>query len=83
MSEEICLILHRKSADRPEVKEAVKAVIKSGAPLRVRIPWNKKDKHMVGQREVRWHTTVRHPNSFKAPVSLFCVFWIEEVEPLF
>jgi len=45
--EEICLILHRKSANRPEVKEAVKAVRKSGVDLRVRIPWNKKDKPLV------------------------------------
>ncbi|MGI9244141.1 MAG: lipid kinase YegS [Verrucomicrobiales bacterium] len=42
-----CLILHRKSADRPEVKAAVKAVRKSGVDLRVRIPWNKKDKALV------------------------------------
>ena len=47
MKEKTTLILHRKSADRPEVKEAVKAVIKSGVPLRVRIPWNKKDKPRV------------------------------------
>lgn len=49
MSEKICLILHRKSADRPEVKEAVKAVSKMDIPLRVRIPWNKKDKPRVVQ----------------------------------
>lgn len=47
MSEEICLVLHRKSADRPEVKDAVKAVTDSGIRLRVRIPWNKKDKQVV------------------------------------
>lgn len=47
MSEEVCLVLHRKSADRPEVKDAVKSVISSGIPLRVRIPWNKKDKALV------------------------------------
>ncbi|MEP4079893.1 lipid kinase YegS [Haloferula sp.] len=47
MSETTTLILHRKSADRPEVKAAVKAVIKSGVKLRVRIPWNKKDKAIV------------------------------------
>ena len=43
----ICLILHRKSANRPEVKAAVKAVRRSGVDLRVRIPWNKKDKSLV------------------------------------
>ena len=47
MSEEICLILHRKSANRPEVKDAVKAVIKAGIPIRVRVPWNKSDKPVV------------------------------------
>lgn len=38
------LLLHRKSANRPEVKDAVKAVRRSGIDLQVRIPWNKKDK---------------------------------------
>ncbi len=38
------LVLHRKSANRPEVKEAVKAVRRRGVDLKVRIPWNKKDK---------------------------------------
>ncbi len=47
MSQNTTLILHRKSANRPEVKEAVKAVIKSGIPLKVRIPWNKKDKPII------------------------------------
>ena len=38
------LLLHRKSANRPEVKTAVKAVRAQGIDLQVRIPWNKKDK---------------------------------------
>ncbi|MEP5569225.1 MAG: lipid kinase YegS [Halioglobus sp.] len=38
------LVLHRKSANRPEIKAAVKAVRRSGIDLQVRIPWNKKDK---------------------------------------
>jgi len=41
------LVLHRKSANRPEVKEAVKAVRAEGIKLQVRIPWNKKDKGRV------------------------------------
>ena len=41
------LVLHRKSANRPEVKEAVKAVRRRGVDLLVRIPWNKKDKAVV------------------------------------
>lgn len=38
------LLLHRKSANRPDVKAAVKAVRAQGIDLLVRIPWNKKDK---------------------------------------
>ncbi|QFU76315.1 lipid kinase YegS [Halioglobus maricola] len=41
------LVLHRKSANRPEVKAAVKAVRSRGIDLKVRIPWNKKDKPRV------------------------------------
>ena len=41
------LVLHRKSANRPEVKAAVKSVRNSGIDLKVRIPWNKKDKRTV------------------------------------
>jgi lipid kinase YegS len=47
MLEKCCLILHRKSANRADVKEAVNAVRKSGVRLRVRIPWNRKDKSRV------------------------------------
>ncbi len=44
---EICLVLHRKSSNEPAVKEAVKYVRSKGIELRVRIPWNKKDKPRV------------------------------------
>ncbi len=44
MASEICLVLHRKSANEPAIKEAVKHVRGKGINLRVRIPWNKKDK---------------------------------------
>jgi lipid kinase YegS len=47
MASRICLILHRKSANEPAVKEAVKHVRDKGIDLRVRIPWNKKDKPRV------------------------------------
>jgi lipid kinase YegS len=47
MASEICLILHRKSANELPVKEAVKHVRRQGIKLRVRIPWNKKDKPRV------------------------------------
>jgi lipid kinase YegS len=47
MASDICLVLHRKSANEPAVKEAVKHVRSQGIDLRVRIPWNKKDKRRV------------------------------------
>ena len=47
MADENCLILHRKSANEPEIKEAVKYVRSQGINLRVRVPWNKKDKLRV------------------------------------
>lgn len=47
MSDQICLILHRKSSNELPVKAAVKAVRSEGIDLRVRIPWNKKDKPRV------------------------------------
>jgi lipid kinase YegS len=47
MSEKVCLILHRKSANELPVKEAVKTVQREGIDLRVRIPWNKKAKPVV------------------------------------
>ena len=50
MTDEICLILHRKSSNLLPVKEAVKAVRRDGIDLRVRIPWNKKDKPRVVRR---------------------------------
>lgn len=49
MGAKICLVLHRKSANEPAVKEAVKHVRAEGVKLRVRIPWNKKDKPRVVQ----------------------------------
>ena len=47
MSSEVCLILHRKSANEPGIKEAVKYVRSKGIDLGVRIPWNKKAKPKV------------------------------------
>jgi len=52
MSSRNCLILHRKSANEPAIKEAVKLVRSKGIDLRVRIPWNKKDKPRVVQEAV-------------------------------
>ena len=47
MSETNYLILHRKSANEPYVKEAVKAVRKAGIELRVLVPFNKVEKPRV------------------------------------
>ncbi len=49
MASDICLVLHRKSANELPVKEAVQYVRSKGIKLRVRIPWNKKDKPRVVQ----------------------------------
>ena len=38
-----CLILHKKSCTRPEVKAAVKYVRQSGIDIHVYIPWSRKD----------------------------------------
>ena len=40
MSEKTVLVLHRKSASRPEVKAAVDHVKQRGVKLRVRVAWN-------------------------------------------
>lgn len=47
MSESTFLILHRKSANEPYVKEAVKSVKKAGVKLRVLVPFNKAEKPRV------------------------------------
>lgn len=47
MSSETCLVLHRKSANEPAIKEAVNYVRGKGIDLEVRIPWNKKAKPKV------------------------------------
>lgn len=47
MTEKICLVLHRKSANREEVKVAVNHVKRLKQKIRVRIAWNKKDKRRV------------------------------------
>ncbi len=49
MSEKNYLVLHRKSANEPYVKEAVKAVRKQGIKLRVLVPFNKAEKSRVVQ----------------------------------
>ncbi len=53
MTAKTTLVLHRKSANRPEVKAAVKQVRRSGIALDVKIPWNKKDKRRVVKELLR------------------------------
>lgn len=53
MASDICLVLHRKSANEPAVKQAVRHVRAQGINLRVRIPWNKKDKRRVVKEALR------------------------------
>jgi lipid kinase YegS len=47
MASTTCLILHRKSANEPAVKQAVRDARRAGNKIRVRIPWNKRDKPRV------------------------------------
>jgi len=43
MPKKACLLLHKKSCMRPDVKDAIKNVQQSGVDLMVRIPWGKRD----------------------------------------
>jgi lipid kinase YegS len=47
MTETNCLILHRKSANRLEVKDTIRKARKAGLELRVLVPFNKKEKPRV------------------------------------
>ena len=49
MTDKTCLICHRKSANEPYVKEAVKYVRKQGIDIRVLVPFNKAEKPRVVQ----------------------------------
>ena len=43
MPAKTCLVLHKKSCTKPEVKVAVKHVRESGIDVDVYIPWSRKD----------------------------------------
>ena len=47
MTDKTVLILHRKSANEPYVKEAIKAVRREGVELRVLVPFNKAEKPRI------------------------------------
>lgn len=40
-----CLLLHKKSCMRPEVKQAIRDVRRQGVDISVRIPWSRKDRN--------------------------------------
>lgn len=48
-----CLVLHKKSCTRPEVKTAVKHVQQSGIDVDVYIPWTRKDLRRFVQRAIK------------------------------
>ena len=52
-SQPVYLILHKKSSMRPEVKEAVRDVRDRGVDVRVRIPWNRKDRNAVIRQAIK------------------------------
>ena len=43
----LCLVLNKKSVNRPEVREAIELVRGRGADLDVRIPWDAEDSAQV------------------------------------
>lgn len=47
MASKVCLVLNRKSANKPAVEEAVKHVRSKGIEVRVRISWDKEDAGLV------------------------------------
>lgn len=47
MTDKTVLILHRKSANEPAVKEAIKTIWREGHKMRVLVPFNKKEKPRV------------------------------------
>ena len=52
MAQKTVLVLHRKSANEPRVKEAVKAVQGEGVKLRVLVPWNKSEKPKIVRQAI-------------------------------
>lgn len=71
MSERIFLILHRKSANEPYVKEAVKAVRKEGIELCVLVPFNKAEKPRVVQEALSMARSVSLPVAVTVPSMLW------------
>lgn len=47
MNDKTVLILHRKSANEPAVKEAIKTIWREGHKMRVLVPFNKKEKPRI------------------------------------
>ena len=47
------LLIHKKSCNRPDVKEAVRAFQQQGGKIKVIIPWSRKDMKRAVRREIR------------------------------
>lgn len=48
-----CLLVHKKSANRPEVREAIEYCQQQGADLTIRIPWKGKDRRAFVDQAIR------------------------------
>jgi lipid kinase YegS len=52
-----CLILHKKSANRPEVRQAIDFCKQQGVDLKVRIPWRGKDRREFIDQAIKTGTS--------------------------
>jgi lipid kinase YegS len=50
---QVCLLLHKKSCSRPDVKHAIKSVRGQGIDISVRIPWGRKDQNFFIKQAAR------------------------------
>ncbi len=53
MSDDIVLVLHRKSCNEPHVKEAIKTVRREGYKFRVLVPFNKSEKPRIVRQALK------------------------------
>ena len=52
-SNQVCLLLHKKSCTRPEVKQAIKHVREKSVDISVRIPWGRKDQKLFIKQAIK------------------------------
>jgi len=50
---QVCLLLHKKSCTRPEVKQAIRYVREKGVDLSVRISWGRKDQKFFIKQAIK------------------------------